>query len=98
MDDDRERLQKHIKKQGWNEFRHVWAKDTNSAFSSGIAKSYGVRAVPSCYVIHPTGLVVWRGNRGDLDWLIKHLLSEVKGKEDVQEWLKKLEEEARRSG
>jgi peroxiredoxin len=92
MDGDGKRLRKHIQKQGWNEFQHVWAKDTNSAFSSGIAKSYGVRAIPACYVIHPTGLVVWRGNRGNLEELIRILLTEVKGKEDVQRWLKKLRE------
>jgi len=90
LDEDGERLQKHLQKQGWNEFQHGWAKDINTAFSSGIARSYGVRGIPACYVIHPTGLVVWRGNRGNLDELIKLFLNEVKTEQDVQDWLQKI--------
>lgn len=94
MDADGERLRKHIQKQGWNEFQHVWAKDTNTAFSSGIAMSYGVRAIPACYVIDRTGLVVWRGNRDNLKELIDYFLNEIQEAEDVQEWLKKIRESA----
>ena len=93
LDEDGERLRKHVQKQGWNEFQHVWAKDTDTAFNSGIARSYGVRGIPACYLIHPTGLVVWRGNRGNIERLISHFLTEVNGEQAVQDWLQKIRKE-----
>lgn len=94
LDGDVELIRRFIRRHGWNEIRHAWPGGASNGFNSSVANSYGVRAIPACYVIHPTGLVVWRGNRGNLEWLINHFLSEVKGEREVQQWLQKVRAES----
>jgi thiol-disulfide isomerase/thioredoxin len=91
LDDDGERLGKHIRKQGWTGFQHVWPQETNGGFSSAIAQSYGIRAVPAGYVIHPTGTVIWRGDFGQVENLVDHFLTKVNRAEDIQSWLKEIQ-------
>jgi peroxiredoxin len=92
MDEDGKRLKEHIQKKDWTQFQHVWAEDTNGAFSSAIAQSYGIHAIPASYVIHPTGVVVWRGDTEQIKGIVDALLTDVKEPKDVQEWLKAIEE------
>lgn len=93
MDDDGKRLKKHVQEKGWNQFQHLWAEDKNGGFSSGIARSYGISAIPACYVIHPSGVVVWRGDTEQIEGIVDHLLTEAKEPKGVQAWLKNIEEE-----
>ena len=90
MDGDADRLRRFVQKHEWNAFRHAWTGPSGGGFNSPVAQSYGIRAVPACYIIHPTGLVVWRGNRGNIEWLVDHFLNEVKSKQEVDLWIEKV--------
>jgi peroxiredoxin len=91
MDDDEKVLRSHIEEKGWTQFQHLWAANTNGAFGSKIARSYGIGAVPACYVVHPSGVVIWRGDTEEMDKIIDHFLS-LKESKDVQAWFKQIED------
>ena len=57
IDDDRAVVMSHLKKRGWERLaRHAWD------FSRQAANAYGVRAIPTAFLIDPRGIVVWAGN------------------------------------
>ncbi|MFN7016763.1 MAG: redoxin domain-containing protein, partial [Fimbriimonadales bacterium] len=57
VDNDRAIVMPHLKKRGWERFaRHAWD------FSRRAADAYGVRAIPTAFLIDPRGTVVWAGN------------------------------------
>lgn len=57
VDDTREVVMPHLQKNGWEKFaRHAWDAGGRAA------NAYGVRAIPTAFLIDPNGRVVWTGN------------------------------------
>lgn len=57
IDDTRDVVMPHLKQRGWEKFaRHAW--DANQK----AANAYGVRAIPTAFLIDPGGKVAWTGN------------------------------------
>ncbi|MCS7190777.1 MAG: TlpA family protein disulfide reductase [Fimbriimonadales bacterium] len=57
VDETREVVMPHLKQRNWDRFaRHGW--DSNGK----AANAYGVRAVPTAFLIDPAGKLVWAGN------------------------------------
>lgn len=57
VDNDRAVVMSHLKKRGWERFaRHAWD------LSRQAANAYGVRGIPTAFLIDPRGTVVWAGN------------------------------------
>lgn len=56
VDNDRAVVMPHLKKRGWERFAlHAWD------LSRQAANAYGVRAIPTAFLIDPRGTVVWAG-------------------------------------
>jgi thiol-disulfide isomerase/thioredoxin len=56
IDDTRDVVMPHLKQRGWEKFaRHAW--DANQK----AANPYGVRAIPTAFLIDPSGKVAWTG-------------------------------------
>jgi thiol-disulfide isomerase/thioredoxin len=56
IDDTRDVVMPHLKQRGWEKFaRHAW--DANQK----AANAYGVRAIPTAFLIDPSGKVAWTG-------------------------------------
>ncbi|GIV05638.1 MAG: hypothetical protein KatS3mg016_1213 [Fimbriimonadales bacterium] len=57
IDDTREVVMSHLKKNGWENFaRHAWDAEGRAA------TAYGIQAIPTAFLINPNGRVVWTGH------------------------------------
>lgn len=93
LDEDAGKARDRIQSRGWAEFQHVWAESKKSGFDSEIAKSFGILYVPHCYIVHPSGVVVWRGDfDGQREDLTDHFLKDVKTPADIKAWVKEVAE------
>jgi thiol-disulfide isomerase/thioredoxin len=66
IDDKAEEAREHLTKKGWSQTTNVWAGD--GGWSSGPAKEFRVRGVPTAYVIDGDGKVVKAGHPMSLDF------------------------------
>lgn len=66
IDNDRETLQKHLKKNGWDKIEQYWC-DKSPGFQSEQAAAYGIRGVPTALLIDQEGKIVWRGHPAGFD-------------------------------
>lgn len=66
IDDDTETVIQHVKKNGWNNVRHLWCgKD---AADSSPSKIYGISGVPTAFLIDQKGKIIWRGHPVGFDY------------------------------
>lgn len=95
LDEDLNQLRNRIRSRGWTEFQHVWTKPAETGFHSEIGKSYGILSIPTCYVVHPSGVVVWRGNFDNIERITDHLLKNIRTPDDIQAWIKEVSDAPR---
>lgn len=67
IDEHKEILESHIRKNGWEEITQVWSNVGGKGWESSAAKDFGVKGVPMALLIDPGGTIIWRGHPQTFD-------------------------------
>jgi thiol-disulfide isomerase/thioredoxin len=70
IDDERETVQKHLRKNDWLSPRQLWcasAGEDKQGWQAPAAKTYGIRGVPTALLIDKDGKITWRGHPSGFD-------------------------------
>lgn len=65
IDDDLATIAAHVNKRGWDNVVQTWCGE--GAWKSTPATKYGVKGVPSAFLIDQRGVIVWAGHPGSID-------------------------------
>ncbi len=66
IDEDLGTLRRHIRRNQWDRVPQYWC-DRNPGFESDQASAYGIRGVPTAFLIDRDGRIVWRGHPVSFD-------------------------------
>ena len=69
IDDDLKTLQDHVRKNGWDKITQAWCGpegDVKPGFNSVAGSAYGIRGVPTTFIIDREGKILWRGHPAGL--------------------------------
>ena len=81
IDEDLKTLQDHVKKNDWDKITQAWCGpegDAKPGFKSAAASAYGIRGVPTTFIIDREGKIVWRGHPAGLDEEMIDKMAEAK--------------------
>ena len=82
IDDSLEALRNHVKKKDWTQVRHLWSKEKHPGWKSIAPETYGIKGVPTFFLIDPQGKIITREHSSkDLEREINRLLEVNQGME-----------------
>jgi thiol-disulfide isomerase/thioredoxin len=67
IDDKIETIRRHVEKRGWTHVRQTFCGEGEPGWRNAAATAYGVRGVPTAFLIDAHGTILWTGHPASID-------------------------------
>jgi thiol-disulfide isomerase/thioredoxin len=78
IDDKIETIQRHVEKRGWTHVRQTFCGEGTPGWQNAAAAAYGVRGVPTAFLIDAHGTILWTGHPASID--VEAVIEEALGR------------------